>query len=85
MESLKVKNEMEHITPKILTNCDFLVPVDRICFGNKNIDPELCQTCQIYAEKKTKPFLLEKGRVFVSKRVSVIHQPCGVTVEAIRA
>lgn len=58
----------------VLTNCDFLVPVDRVCWGNKNIDLELCETCPVYAEKKKSRFLFKKGRVFGTKNVSVRHK-----------
>jgi hypothetical protein len=83
MELQLVKNEMANL---ILTECDFLVPVDRVCFGSPTFKKKgLCEKCQIYAEKKEKQkstFLFQKGRVFGSKRVSLVHVPCAVQVEA---
>lgn len=67
----------------ILTNCDFLVPVDRVCWGTqKHIEAGHCQDCSIYAEKKKSRFSFKKARVNNSKNVSINFQPCGVTVEA---
>jgi len=84
-----VNNEMT--APKILTNCDFLVPVDRVCFGSATCKKQgLCETCTIYAEKKVKPFYTKKVGVFDAKKPSVsingkiriIQEACAVTVEA---
>jgi hypothetical protein len=75
-----VKNEMANL---ILTNCGFLVPPDRVCFGSSGYKEQgLCEDCQIYAEKKKSAFLFKKARINGSERVHLIHQPCGVTVEA---
>jgi hypothetical protein len=78
-----VKNEMANL---VLTECGFLVPPDRVCFGSPGYKEQgLCENCSHYAEKTEKKksrFLFKKGRVFGSKNVSVIHKPFAVQVEA---
>ena len=77
------KGETTKMANLILTNCGFLVPPERICWGSPGYKEQgLCEDCQIYAEKDKSHFVFKKARVNGSERVSLVHHPCGVTVEA---
>lgn len=69
-------------TKFIETPCGHEVPDDRICFGNKNVELELCQECEIFMEKKKSPFFTPKPRVISKKNVIIKMIPCGISVEA---
>jgi hypothetical protein len=68
----------------ILTNCEFLVPPDRVCWGTEiKQEQGLCEDCSIYAERKKSHFLLEKPSPINHKYARVVQHAFAVTVEAI--
>ena len=78
----------------ILTNCNQLVPVNRVCWGswgNVKVNPEICQDCSIYAEKKKSQVCTPKAYPFGEKmpiirhngKVKIVRHAFALTVEAV--
>jgi hypothetical protein len=72
------------MTNLILTNCGFLVPPERVCWGTENYREQgLCEDCPIYAEKKKAHFSVKKVKVKSSKNAKVIQHAFAISVEAV--
>lgn len=72
------------MTNLILTNCGFLVPPERVCWGTESHREEgVCDDCQIYAEKKTKPFYTKKATLTVKNGAVIKQHAFAISVEAV--
>lgn len=65
---------------KVKTECGYLVPSNRICYGCLNVQLETCKRCQLYHKNTSHIFSPNTPTLLGEKRLVVKVHPFGVTV-----